>query len=548
MHIYKSPQEISIPQDVNLTELLHASAHSPPLPPSHEIATDTFEGRSVTLGELRQNAGGLAQGLSSHFQPADQSRWALLMPNGVTFIEAVHAILWQGGVFCPINHELRAGEIGYAFTVCKPAYAIVWSEVLPLVLEALKTSKEVDPEFNPPKIITVGSVDGYPSFDSFRSADSMEVPHHSDTRTRAASIHLSSGTTGKQKGVLLTHYNYVANVYQCHAHDPAHWSPPHTSLVYSPMVHIANTTVPLFLGPWGGTKHVIMPKLDIPRLCELVEKHRVVDMPLPPALVTALLTGELTKKYDLSSVKYLVGMGVQNQSVADRLLQLHDWTLVNLYGMTEAAPYVSWSKLGEMLPAGQVGSFVPNMEFRLCDGDGKDVPVGAKGELWLRGPNVTPGYIDNPVATAAAFKEGSWYNTGDVCTISPAGIMAIVGRTKELFKSSGFQVSPQELEHHLVGHPHVAEVAVGPVYDEAKQTDVAAAYVILKAHLNDKEDKVTALGHIQGFLDGKVSGYKRLKGGVWEVTQLPKNGTGKILRHLITEHKTGLVSAPKPKL
>jgi 4-coumarate--CoA ligase len=175
------------------------------------------------------------------------------------------------------------------------------------------------------------------------------------------------------------------------------------------MVHIANTTLPFFLGPWVGSKHIIMAKFDVEKFCRLVEKYRPLGVMLPRPMILGLISGELPKKYDFSSVKYLVSTGGRRQELTDKLLAVGDWSFIDLYGMTEAAPYIAWSKIGDRVPAGEIGSFVPNVEARLCDGDGKDVPLGASGELWLRGPNMTAGYVENPEANALAFKDdGTW--------------------------------------------------------------------------------------------------------------------------------------------
>jgi 4-coumarate--CoA ligase len=175
------------------------------------------------------------------------------------------------------------------------------------------------------------------------------------------------------------------------------------------MVHIANTTLPFFLGPWVGLKHIIMAKFDAEKFCGLVEKYKPLDIMLPRQLLSGLISGELLKKYDFSSVKYLVSTGGRRQEVTDKLLAVKNWSFIDLYGMTEAAPYIAWSKIGDRVPAGEIGSFVPNVEARLCDGNGKDVPLGASGELWLRGPNMTAGYVENPEANALAFKgDGTW--------------------------------------------------------------------------------------------------------------------------------------------
>jgi acyl-CoA synthetase (AMP-forming)/AMP-acid ligase II len=114
------------------------------------------------------------------------------------------------------------------------------------------------------------------------------------------------------------------------------------------MVHIANTTLPLFLGPWVGMNHIILARFDVDAFCKMVEKHKPVTMMLARPIIPRLLTGELQKKYDFSSVKYLVGTGGRRKEVTDSLLAAGDWKeFIDLYGMTEAAPYIAWSRIGD---------------------------------------------------------------------------------------------------------------------------------------------------------------------------------------------------------
>lgn len=213
MHIYRAKQKISIPDNINLTELLHTNS-SNALPLSHVIAADNLENREITIGELQDIAGRLANGLRSAFKPRDQSRWAILLPNGIAFIEAVHAVLWLDGVFCPINLDLTPAEIGHALSVCKADYAIVYHETVPKVLKAFATAKQSGSSFKTPQIVAaLGSVDGYKTLHKdFLANKKLPIPRHPNPKKRLASIHLSSGTTGKPKGVGLSHYNYVANV------------------------------------------------------------------------------------------------------------------------------------------------------------------------------------------------------------------------------------------------------------------------------------------------------------------------------------------------
>ncbi len=245
MRIYKSNDpDAYIPTDLNLTELLHASARTPGLPTDHVIAQDDVEGRTITIGQLRSNAGRIAAGLTQHYRPEDQSRWAIILPNSVAYLEAVHAVLWMGGVFCPINHQLKAAEIAHALIASKPRFAIVYPDILEIVLEAVEVAASSCSDFTKPELLTaIGSpVQGFRNLHADCMAPQvLRVPHHCDARRRLASIHLSSGTTGNPKGVGLTHYNYVANVFQMWAHDADHWSPEERVVSYTPFVHIANS-------------------------------------------------------------------------------------------------------------------------------------------------------------------------------------------------------------------------------------------------------------------------------------------------------------------
>ena len=133
-------------------------------------------------------------------------------------------------------------------------------------------------------------------------------------------------------------------------------------MVFSPMVHIANTTLPMFLGPWVGMKHIILARFDVDSFCKMVEQHKPVDIMLARPIIPRLLTGELQKKYDFSSVKYLVGTGGRRQEVTDALLAAGGWTeFIDLYGMTEAAPYIAWSRIGDkvtLLDRSQAGFMI----------------------------------------------------------------------------------------------------------------------------------------------------------------------------------------------
>ena len=417
--VYRT-RTISIPKDLNLTELLHRSA-CPTLPESHIICGDNLTNRSITIGELRSRAGRIARGLHEKLQPHDQARWALILPNSVEFLEVVHAVLWTGGVFCPINHALKAAEIGHGLAVSQPDFIIAYGSTLAIVEEAIviamKDLRRQGVEWRRPEVLTIISrAKGYQHVpDDFYGQQSLAVPHHEDTSTRLASIHLSSGTTGKPKGVELTHLNFVANCYQLRDQDPVVYSSRSRTVAFTPWVHIGATTVPLFLGPWVGMFHHAMPSYNAEKFAALVGSTRATMFSGVPSVVLNVVNGNLTRKYDFSQAEVInVGGAPFKADMVKKLYSLAPWKLNQVYGMTEAAGYVAYQRLHEKLPEGLVGSFLPNVEARLVrEGTCEDAPVGGPGELWIRGPNITRGYAFNDEANAKAFPEKGWYNTGE---------------------------------------------------------------------------------------------------------------------------------------
>ena len=547
MKIHRS-QDISIPRDQNLTELLHTNAKK--LPESHLIAKDNLTNRSITLGELRDRAGRIAKGLNDALRPVDQARWAIVLPNSVEYLELFHSILWTGGVVCPINHALKASEIGHGLAVSRPHLIVSYGPTVPAVLEAVEVAfKSLQSQgiaWERPELLTI--ISGAPGCkhipDDFFATSRLPIPHHSDTRDRLATIHLSSGTTGRPKGVELTHHNFVANVHQLVAHDAAQFHPASRTVAFTPWAHIGMTTMPLFLGPYTGMMHHAMPAFELEAFAELVASNQATSFQGVPSVVLALANSGVAARHDFSRAELLnVGGAPLKPDLVARVLRAAPWRFNQVYGMTEAAGYVAYQRTGEDLPDGAVGRLLPGLEAVLKrQGSHEDAGDGEPGELWLRGPNITRGYAFDQEATATAFPVAGWYNTGDVCVIDAQGRLSVVGRTKELIKYKGFQVSPAELEGYLNSHPGVVEGGVGAVWDESQLTELPAAWVVLRDPPRSEDERRRTLRDIQRSIDGQVSGYKKLRGGVWQIPLLPKNPTGKILRKEMVVMRDGLCS------
>lgn len=568
MKIYRG-EVIDIPKGQNLTELLHSSAYD--LPESHIICGDDLTNRSITIGELRDRAGRIAKGLKDGLRPNDQARWALILPNSVEFLEIVHAVLWTGGTICPVNHALRATEIGHGLAVSRPDFVVAYGSILSSIREAIAIARDElgkdGISWTEPTIVTIlARADGAELKhipDDFFSNERLAIPHHRDTSTRLASIHLSSGTTGKPKGVELTHFNYIANCYQLHHHDPSIYNPRSKAVAFTPWVHIGATTVPLFLGPWVGMFHHAMPAYNLEKYAAIASSTQATIFSGVPSVVLSLANSDLASRYDFSRAQVINAGGAPFKAdMVKRLYSKAPWKLNQVYGMTEAAGYVAYQRFNEELPEGLVGSFLPNIEARLVkEQTCEDAPEGGPGELWIRGPNITRGYAFNSDANSSGFPEKGWYNTGkstrrtrraiysqdlgDVCIIDSQNRVGVVGRTKDLIKYKGFQVSPVELESYINSHPNVVEGGAGGIWDESQLTELPAAWVILKDHIVGERETKSALKAVHAAIDSQVSGYKKLRGGVWAVKSLPKNATGKILRKELVAMQDGICSLDK---
>ncbi|KAL2813412.1 hypothetical protein BJX63DRAFT_431996 [Aspergillus granulosus] len=245
---------------------------------------------------------------------------------------------------CPINHQLLESEIAHAITVSKPTYIIAYG-----------------------KIAIVHNVDcPYPRVETDLTAPTrLQVPHYPDTRNRLASIHLSSGTTGLPKGVSLSQYNYITNVSQIWNHDPDRWTAKESVLCVTPMVHLANGTVPFFLGPWTGTRHIVMASYNTEKLGRLVQKTRPTTVQMLPAILRSVLEG-------------------LKESEREQLFGKDKWQPLQMYGLTEAGPWVAVQRVSDNLAIGQMGRLLPNMEGRLLTENGVDAPKGGPGELWIK--------------------------------------------------------------------------------------------------------------------------------------------------------------------
>jgi malonyl-CoA/methylmalonyl-CoA synthetase len=403
------------------------------------------------------------------------------------------AALRSGLVVVPVNGAYRAREIAVIVGDCAPKAAIVDST------ERGETVVDATPG---PVVVTEPTVD---------LPDGTEPTLDEAGPEDVALLCYTSGTTGTPKGAMLTHGNTLAS---CEALRLAwRWTEDDRLVLALPLFHMHGLGVGLHGTLLCGGSAVLLPRFDADAVLDAAREHHATLFFGVPTMYARLAAS--ARVAELAALRLCVsGSAPLAASLHDELAARAGVRVLERYGMTETVMNVSNPYDGERR-AGTVGFPLPGVEVRLGRG-------GDEGEILLRGPNVFPGYWRRDDATSAAFDDDGWFRTGDVGTFDADGYLSIVGRTKELIISGGFNVYPREVEDVLLAHPGVAEVAVvGEASDEWGETVVA---VVVAAGDPPSPDELLA------FAADQLAPYKRPR-RVRFVDALPRNALGKVLRH-----------------
>ncbi len=512
MTIYRSPfPDVAIP-DLSITELIFAGIEGrADLPALIEGPT----GRAVTGGALRAGIERLAGGLSARGLKRGEVV-AILAPNLPEFVEAFHAVAWAGGTVTTLNPSYTADEIRHQLRDSGAGLLITTPGLLAVARAGAEGTGAAE-------IAVIGAAEGATPLDALRGAP-LTAQAPVDPAADVVVLPYSSGTTGLPKGVMLTHRNLVANVVQ--VDRMLDIRPGDATLAFLPYFHIYGMTVLMNLYLAVGAVQVTLPRFELETALRLIDAHRVRQLFVAPPVVLALAKHPMVAEFDLSSLDFVLsGAAPLGGDLAAACAARIGCQTVQGYGMTEMSPVSHFTPPGEGRP-GSSGPQAPNTECRLVDPEtGADAAPGAEGELWVRGPQVMAGYLNNPAATAATLTPDGWLRTGDVARIDADGCLYIVDRVKELIKVSGFQVAPAELEALLVTHPSVADVAVVGVPD-AEAGEAPKAFVVCAAGC------APGLDELRRFLEGHVAPYKQIR-AMAVVEAIPKSPSGKILRRVL---------------
>ncbi|WP_434443885.1 acyl-CoA synthetase [Lentzea sp. E54] len=447
----------------------------------------TYDGVSTTYGELAVRTTRLAWRLRE--LGVDRGdRVAYLGPNHPSFAETMFATHQLGAIFVPLNFRLTPAEIDYQLAD-SGAHVLVHAP-----------SHGTDH----PRAI---SLDSYEDWLAGGSEEPLDVPVAVED---IALILYTSGTTGRPKGALLSHANLLWNTFNLMIGVDIATSD--VALVAAPLFHVAALTQTLLPTFVKGGHSVITPRWNVDECVDLIEKHRVTWMFGVSTMYADLASSPRWPAADLSSLRVLLCGGAAVPDAVIHAYQDRGLVFCQGYGLTETAPGASFLEAADSVRrAGSAGTPVFFGDLRLA----------ASGEIEVQGPNVTPGYWNDPVATAAAFTEDGWFRTGDIGRLDD-GHLYVVDRLKDMFISGGENVYPAEVENAITSHPDVAEVAVVGVPDQ-RWGEVGRAFV------RPRDGAAVDVAGLREFLVPRLAKYK-IPVHVEVVSELPRTGSGKVLK------------------
>lgn len=477
--------------------------------------SDGLTGNSFTFEQLATTTARVAGGLTSQGFGSG-STLAIMLPNMPEYFLIFHGAAMAGGTVTTINPAYGVREVNHQLLDSKATSLVTIPMFAETALAAIDGT-EVD------RVYVVGDpVEGTLPFSDLTEAEPIPGQAPVDIRNDVMVLPYSSGTTGLPKGVMLTHYNLVANIAQL---EPVLEVFPGTDKVIAilPFFHIYGMQVLMNQVIARGGTVVTMPRFDLEQFLKIIEDEKITIAYLVPPVILALAKHPMVEQFDLSSLRLIFsGAAPLGAEVALEAAERVGCDVVQGYGMTELSP-VTHSTPGGGFKPGSIGYTISNTEVRVVDpASGSDLGVNEDGELWIRGPQVMKGYLNNPAATAATVDDDGWLHTGDIGHVDTDDHFYIVDRLKELIKYKGFQVAPAELEALLLTHPDVADAAVIGVPDD-EAGEVPKGFVVLKP---GSETSGTA---IKEFVAESVASYKQLR--ILEfVAEIPKSASGKILR------------------
>jgi acyl-CoA synthetase (AMP-forming)/AMP-acid ligase II len=523
--IFRGPYpDVTIPE-VSLTDFIFPS---PAELKDKPALIDGPTSRIFTYSQFEDAVRRVAASLAKRgFKKGDV--FGIFSTNCPEYAVVFHAVAMLGGINTTLNPLYTAEEAAHQLRDAGAKFLVT----APYFIEKARAASE---QSKIEELFVFDKAEGATPFASLLESDG-DVPSVKITpREDLVALPYSSGTTGLPKGVMLTHYNLVANMKQMDGLEYFHRDD--TLLCVLPLFHIYGLVVVLNMGLRQGATIVTMPRFDLEQFLGLIQQYRVTLSHIVPPIVLKLAKDPIVDKFDLSSLTMMFsGAAPLGPELTRECTERIKCGIRQGYGMTETSPVTHSSPVdtSKMKP-GSVGPPAPNTECKLVDpATGVELGPNQEGEVCVRGPQIMKGYLNNLEATAHTIDTDNWLHTGDIGYADEDGHFYIVDRVKELIKYKGFQVAPAELEAILLTHSAVADTAVIPVPDD-EAGEVPKAYVVLKGEAGAEA--------LMEFVAARVAPHKKIR-AVEFVEVIPKTPSGKILRRVLVQKERAKVASDK---
>lgn len=513
--IYKSPYPpITVP-DVPLAQYVFRRAIELGDAPA---LIDGPSGRTLSFKQVAGGSRLVASSLAKRgFGKGDV--FGIWMPNIPEYAVPFLAVSMLGGINTTVNSLYTPDEARYQFNDTGAQYLVTIPQFLDRALPAVQGT-------NIKQVFVMGEAEGATPFMSLMQSDGQLPQVSINPGEDLVVLPYSSGTSGRPKGVMLTHSNLIAQMEQVSASGV--FLDNDVVMGVLPFYHIYGMVLILLLSLAKGNKVVSVPRFDLEMFLQVMEKYEVTIAPLVPPIVLGLAKHPLVDKFNLSKLRTITSgaapLGADLEMACAKRLNC---LVLQGYGMTEvsAASHINPGDPAK-IRHGSVGFTVSNMESKIVEPEtGAELDAGLPGEICMRGPNRMVGYWNNPEATAATIDEDGWLHSGDVGYVDQDGYLYVVDRVKELIKYNAYQVAPAELEALLITHPMIADCAVIP-HPDPETGEVPKAIVV-------KRGPVTA-DEIMLFVAERVAPFKKVR-SVEFVEAIPKSASGKILRRILVD-------------
>jgi len=474
-----------------------------------------FEGKEYTNFQMDKTARRLGNALK-RLGVKRGDRVILQMPNSPEVLQAFQGIWKIGAITVPINYQIGAEETAYIYQDSGANTVITSLDFMDKVREAQTKAHGVKNVI----VVSEEPIKGTLSFAKIINDSSDDLEMVETDNDEIASLVYTSGTTGKPKGVIQTHYAlyYTAKMVQ----ETNSYSMDAVNVAMLPLCHSYGIGVMNSTNLRTHGKTVILRQFNVEQLFSAIERYKVTSVAAVPTMYIYMLSYPDYAKYYLSSVKHFIcGSAPLSIETWKQFKEKFGGEIAEGWGLTEACANNSVNPIYGLKKAGSIGLPMIGMEMKIFDDTGKELPQGKEGEIVLRGPMVMKGYWNQPEATAEVIRNG-WLHTGDIGYVDADGYFFITDRKKDIIIKGGENISPRAIEEVLYTHPCVAEAACIGITDKVYGEDIKV-FVVLKPEQKTNSDEILE------YCKGKLKRFFVPK-EVVILKEMPKTLVGKILK------------------